>query len=71
VENQKDLYIDPGAARRDYLKKMANHREAVRRMCEKLGIAYEMFDTERPLELALFDFMRARMEWGKGARRAR
>ena len=71
VENQKDLYIDPGVARRDYLKKMANHREAVRKMCEKLGIAYQMFDTERPLELALFDFMRARMQWGKGARRAR
>jgi uncharacterized protein (DUF58 family) len=71
VENQKDLYIDPSAARKEYLKKLANHQDAVRKMCEKLGIAYEMFDTERPLELALFDFMRARTEWSKGARRVR
>jgi uncharacterized protein (DUF58 family) len=37
VENQKDLYIDPSAARKEYLKKLANHQDAVRRMCEKLG----------------------------------
>ncbi|HEY0455936.1 MAG TPA: DUF58 domain-containing protein, partial [Verrucomicrobiae bacterium] len=71
MENDKDLYIDPAVARLEYMKKLEAHQTAVRKMCEKLGIAYEVFNTERPLELALFDLLRARMEWGKGSKRLR
>ena len=65
VETGRDLYIDPAAARRDYVGKLAQHCAAARAACEKLGIAYRRVSTDEPLELALFDFLRERMQRGK------
>lgn len=61
LESARDLYIDPAAVRREYLKKLQAHNEKVKAICEKLGVAYRQFGTNRPLELALFDFLRGRM----------
>ena len=68
VESGRDLYIDPAAARRDYLQKFEAHTAAVRAMCDKLGIDYHRFTTDRPLEMALFDYVRGRAQRGKKAR---
>src|SRR3954471_3853275 len=54
LESARDLYIDPAAVRREYLKKLEAHNEKVKAICEKLGVAYRQFATNRPLELALF-----------------
>jgi len=64
VETGKRLFIDPATARKDYLKKLNAHNATVRSTCQRLGIAYRRFGTERPLELALFDFLRERMQSG-------
>ena len=69
VESGRDLYIDPAAARKEYLRKLESHCNAVQAACEKLGISYRRFATDRPLELALFDFLRARTTRGKKTRR--
>jgi uncharacterized protein (DUF58 family) len=70
VESGRDLFIDPATARKHYLKKLNAHIEAVRAVCQKLGIGYRHFATDRPLELALFDFLRERTHRRrKGARR--
>jgi len=68
LESGRRLYIDPAAARRDYLQKLKDHIGAVEQSCRKLGIGYNRLSTDRPLELALFDFMRARMQRGKKSR---
>ena len=60
MESGRDLYIDPPSARRDYLERLRAHTTAARGICEKLGISYHSLATDRPLELALFDFLRAR-----------
>ena len=65
VESGRTLYIDPAAARRAYLEKFKAHIEAVEKSCRKLGISYTRFATDRPLEFALFDFLRSRMQRGK------
>jgi len=65
LESGRELYIDPAAARREYLKKLQSHCASISSACQKLGIACQRFTTDRPLELALFDFLRARMERGK------
>lgn len=65
VETGRELYIDPSAVRRDYLRKLAEHNEAVSCACRKLGAECVRFNTDRPLELALFDFLRARLQRGK------
>jgi uncharacterized protein (DUF58 family) len=72
LESGRDLYVDPAAAREQYLRKFGEHAEAVRQSCRELGIDYYEAATTRPLELALFDFLRARLHAGKrGSRAAR
>ena len=71
LESGRDLYIDPLLARRDYLQKLTAHNAAVQKICEAHGIACHRFTTDRPLELALFDFLRARQARGRHVNRAR
>ena len=68
VETGREIYLDPHTARADYRRKLEAHTAAARATCEKLGIGYHHFTTDRPLELALFDFLRARMQ-RRGKRR--
>ena len=61
VESGKEIYIDPTAAREGYLRKFAAHAAQIERSCVDLGIEYESLTTDRPLELVLFDLLKARM----------
>jgi uncharacterized protein (DUF58 family) len=61
VESGRELYVDPDAARANYLARFAAHDEALRSSCRELGIEYLRLPTDRPLELALFDFVRSRL----------
>jgi uncharacterized protein (DUF58 family) len=69
VESERDLYIDPAAARKDYLGKLKAHLAAAKQTCEHLGATYHLLSTDTPLEIALFDFMRSRMQRAKRVRR--
>jgi uncharacterized protein (DUF58 family) len=62
VESERDLYIDPPAARKEYLRKLGAHLAIARQVCERLGAGYHLVRTDTPLEMALFDFLRARMQ---------
>ena len=65
VESGREIYVDPGAARQDYLRRFAAHASAIERSCVDLGIEYEPITTDRPLELVLFDLLKARMRRGR------
>jgi uncharacterized protein (DUF58 family) len=69
VETGKDLYVDPQAVRSEYLRRLGEHLGKVAATCDKLGIEYHRWSTDKPLELALSDFLRGRAERGKKARR--
>jgi hypothetical protein len=56
-------------ARKDYLRRFTAHNAGIESACRKLGAAYHRLTTSRPLELALFDFLRSRMQRGKSVRR--
>ena len=71
IESGRDLYIDPAAARRAYVEKLEQHCAAARATCQKLGIGYRRVATDRPLELALFAFLRERMQRGKKVKQVR
>jgi uncharacterized protein (DUF58 family) len=71
LESGRELYVDPPAVRRSYLERFAAHRDAIRDACSNLGIDYYDFTTDRPLELALFDFLHARMRRGRQVHRGR
>jgi uncharacterized protein (DUF58 family) len=70
MESGRDLYIDPHLARKEYLKRLESHLSRVEAICQKLGMSYHRFATDRPLEMALFDFVRSRSERRKLVRRA-
>lgn len=61
VESGREIYVDPAAVRDRYRKQLEAHIEAVRTDCDRLGIQYQQFTTDTPLELALAEFLRSRM----------
>jgi uncharacterized protein (DUF58 family) len=65
LESGRDLYVDPQAARERYRERYAEHAAAIARICNKLGIDLIEAPTDRPLELALFDFLAARLRRGR------
>lgn len=69
VESGRDLFIDPATARKDYLQRLKVHTDAVRTACQRLGAGFRALSTDRPLELAMFDFLRERMQRGKAVSR--
>lgn len=68
AETGRTLYVDPTAARKSYVSKLEEHCAALRRICDKLGIAYQRLATDQPLELALFDFLQRRTQRGRTIR---
>jgi uncharacterized protein (DUF58 family) len=72
LESGRELYVDPDSVRKTYLESFAEHQQAIQKTCANLGIDYYQLTTDQPLELALFDFMHARMRRGRQiARRQR
>ena len=69
LESHRFFFIDPRSARKDYLSRLQQHCSRLRATCERLGISCLRLDTSRPLELALFDFLRERMQRRPGSKR--
>ena len=69
MESGRDIYIDPAQARKEYLRRLQAHNDAVEKTCQALGIEYHRVATSTPLELVLFDFLRSRSKRGKRGRR--
>jgi uncharacterized protein (DUF58 family) len=65
VESGRELYIDPQLARERYRQRFAEHAQGLSRACNKLGIDLNELTTDRPLELALFDFLSTRLRRGR------
>ena len=69
AESGRTLFIDPASARKEYLRRLESHCANLRSVCQHLGAAYCRMTTDRPLELALFDFVRGRMQLKHRVRR--
>ena len=69
AENEKDLFIEPTTARRNYLRRFTEHGDAARAVCQKLGAEYLTITTDQPLDRLLFDFLRERQRRGKTIQR--
>jgi uncharacterized protein (DUF58 family) len=61
VETGRDMYIDPSAARKSYRQLLDSHLSNAKSICQRLGIDYHLFATDRPFDLALLDFLQGRM----------
>jgi uncharacterized protein (DUF58 family) len=69
VESGRELFIDPVTARKSYLARFETHNASLQEICRRLGIGFRQAASDRPLELALYDFLRERMQRGKFVRR--
>src|SRR5262249_51922612 len=65
VESGREVYIDPNQAKSEYLRRFAVHAAEIERSCVDLGIEYLSIATDKPLELVLFDLLKARMRRGR------
>jgi uncharacterized protein (DUF58 family) len=71
VESGRELYIDPGAAREEYLRRFSEHAAGAERACADLGIELAVMTSDRPLDTLLFDFLKARERRGRRPDRRR
>ena len=69
VESEKDLFIEPAAAKRNYLKRFTEHGDAARAICQKLGVDYLPVITDEPLDQVLSNYLRQRQQRGKNIQR--
>lgn len=70
AETGRDLYIDPAAIRPRYRERLDEHLAAIQAACGSHGIDYYRLTTDRPLELALLDFLSGRNRTGRRVQRA-
>jgi hypothetical protein len=66
LESGRDLFLEPELARKDYCAPARGLTSpASRAVCSRLGISFHRLATDQPLELALFDFLKARAARGE------
>lgn len=65
LESGHELYVDPATVRQEYRRRFEEHRERIRQACVSLGIDLYEATIDRPLELAIFDFLNSRMKRGR------
>jgi uncharacterized protein (DUF58 family) len=70
LESGRQHFIDPAAARQGYRERLEEHLEAAASICRRTGIDYFLSPTDRPLDLALFDFLASRSRRGSRPVRA-
>lgn len=70
AESGRTLYVDPVQARAGYARRFAAHRAELQAIGRRLGVTVHEVLTDRPLELALFEFLQARLRRGRVVRRA-
>lgn len=62
LETDRRLYVDPTLIRREYLKRFGEHLAAIETICSRLGLVYHRMSTDVPLETALPEIIRVRMQ---------
>ena len=65
IESDQNFYVDPAEVKREYQSRLNGHQEAIQSTCQNLGIDYRVMATDRPLELALLDFLICRIRHGR------
>ena len=62
LETDRRLYVDPVAIRREYMARFGEHLKAIEGICSRLGLVYHRLSTDTPLETALPEVIRVRMQ---------
>ena len=68
LESGQTLFIDPAAARRDYVPRFEAHCAELRRCCQTHGVPVHRLLTHEPLDFALLAFLQERSRLGRQIR---
>lgn len=68
AESGREFFVDPAAARAEYLGKLAAHEQQLRAACARLGADFARVVTDEPMELVLSRFVRLRVRRAGAAR---
>jgi uncharacterized protein (DUF58 family) len=71
LETGRDVYVDPSAARAQYLERFNAHQESLAAIAVERGVALHRVSTETPLENPLREFLYSRQRAGGAGRRVR
>lgn len=64
AETEEQMHVLPDVVRADYLRGMRRHIDALRDICTRHHIDYEVLKTSEPLDAALFSYLGRRSEIG-------
>ena len=67
LESSRELFVDPAAARGEYLKCFQQHASEVQNACDRMGIDLVTMKTDVPLDVALVELLAAQMRQGKAS----
>lgn len=62
LETQQKILLQPEFFREEYCKQMENYLAAVRKICRKLKVTYQMLETTTPFDRAIRTFLETRMK---------
>ncbi len=68
IETGQDMYVDPRSAQQAYRQRLDRHLAQAQSICQKLGIDYHLFATDRPFDVALMEFLQGRSQRRKQIR---
>jgi len=71
LETGRDVYVDPSAARSQYLERFNAHQQSLGAIAVQRGVALHQVSTDTPLENPLREFLYARQRAGGAGRRVR
>lgn len=62
METGREVVMVPDIVREDYINQLSHHIEEIRRECGVLGIDYQLLETSRPLDSALYAYLSTRQK---------
>lgn len=69
MESGKEIFIDPEAARKEYIQRFEEHGQQVQAICDSLGVDLFSIMTDQPMEESLFHLVNSQQR--RSARTAR
>jgi uncharacterized protein (DUF58 family) len=70
MESQREIYLDPEAAKETYRTQFDEHRSELQSICDSLGVDLYQMRTDEPLEESLFHLVSAQRRRSTGTARA-
>jgi uncharacterized protein (DUF58 family) len=70
MESQREIYLDPDAARETYRNQFDEHRDELQSICDSLGVDLYEVCTDQPLEKALLHLVSTQRRRSSGTARA-